>query len=76
MPHSWISWRHFPNWSSFVCDNSSLCQVTSQYIDLAQDPPIPTSWAISKGLTILLQRYLFILVCCCNIYNSQKLETV
>jgi hypothetical protein len=25
MPHSWISWRHFPNWSSFLCDNSSLC---------------------------------------------------
>jgi hypothetical protein len=27
IPHSWISWRHFPNWSSFLCDNSSLCQV-------------------------------------------------
>jgi hypothetical protein len=35
MPCSWISWRHFPNWSSFLCDNSSLCQSswhqTSQY---------------------------------------------
>jgi hypothetical protein len=30
MPHSWISWRHFPNWSSFLCDNSSLCQVDTQ----------------------------------------------
>ena len=27
MPHSWISQRHFPNWSSFLCDNSSFCQV-------------------------------------------------
>jgi hypothetical protein len=30
MPHSWISWRHFLNWSSFLCDNSSLCQVDPQ----------------------------------------------
>jgi hypothetical protein len=30
VPHSWISWRHFPNWSSFLCDNSSLCQVDTQ----------------------------------------------
>ena len=30
MPYSWISWRHFPNWSSFLCDNSSLCQVDTQ----------------------------------------------
>jgi hypothetical protein len=30
MTHSWISWRHFPNWSSFLCDSSSLCQVDIQ----------------------------------------------
>jgi hypothetical protein len=30
MPHSWITWRHFPNWSSFLCDNSSLCQVDTK----------------------------------------------
>jgi hypothetical protein len=30
MPYSWISWRHFPNWSSFFCDNSSLCQVDTK----------------------------------------------
>jgi hypothetical protein len=30
MPYSWISWRHFPNWSSFLCDNSSLCQVDTK----------------------------------------------
>jgi hypothetical protein len=26
MPYSWISWRHFTNLSSFLLDNSSLCQ--------------------------------------------------
>jgi hypothetical protein len=34
MPSSWISWRHFLNWSSFLCDNSScvkLTHKTSQY---------------------------------------------
>jgi hypothetical protein len=34
MPYSWISWRHFPNWSSFLCDNTScvkLTHKTSQY---------------------------------------------
>ena len=30
MSYSWISWRHFPNWSSFLCDNSSLCQVDTK----------------------------------------------
>jgi hypothetical protein len=30
MPHSWISWRYFPSWSSFLGDNSSLCQVDTQ----------------------------------------------
>jgi hypothetical protein len=30
MPYSWISWRHFPNWCSFFCDNSSLCQVDTK----------------------------------------------
>jgi hypothetical protein len=30
MPYSWISWRHFPNWSSFLCNNSSLCQVDTK----------------------------------------------
>jgi hypothetical protein len=30
MPYSWISWRHFLNWSSFLCDNSSLCQVDTK----------------------------------------------
>jgi hypothetical protein len=32
MPYNWISWRHFPNasTSSFLCDNSSLCQVDTK----------------------------------------------
>jgi hypothetical protein len=30
MPYSWNSWRHFPNWSSFLCDNSSLRQVDTK----------------------------------------------
>jgi hypothetical protein len=30
MPYSWISWRHLPKWSSFLCGNSSLCQVDTQ----------------------------------------------
>jgi hypothetical protein len=28
MPYSWILWRHFPNWSSFLCDNSSCVKLT------------------------------------------------
>jgi hypothetical protein len=30
MPDSWILCRHFPNWSPFLCDNSSLCQVDTK----------------------------------------------
>ena len=44
MPYSWISWRHFPNWSSFPCDNSSLCQVDTQ------NHPVQCSTNISKKL--------------------------
>jgi hypothetical protein len=28
MPCSWISWRHFLNWSSFLCGNSSYVKLT------------------------------------------------
>jgi hypothetical protein len=31
MPYSWISWRHFLKGGSFLCDNSSLCKVDTQY---------------------------------------------
>lgn len=27
MPHSWISWKYFLKWGSFLSDNSNLCQV-------------------------------------------------
>jgi hypothetical protein len=30
MPYSWISWRHFIKGSSFLCNNSSWCQVVTQ----------------------------------------------
>ena len=30
MPYSWISWRHFLRGGSFLCDNSSLCQVDTE----------------------------------------------
>jgi len=30
MTYRWVSWRHFLNWGSFFCDNSSLCQVDTQ----------------------------------------------
>jgi hypothetical protein len=30
MPHSWLSWRHFLNWSSFLCDNSSCVKLTQK----------------------------------------------
>jgi hypothetical protein len=37
MPYSWISWRHFLNWSSFLCDNSSLCQVDTKLASTLTD---------------------------------------
>ena len=30
MPCSWLSWRHFFNWGSFLADDSSFCQVDTQ----------------------------------------------
>jgi hypothetical protein len=32
MPYSWILWRHFPNWNSFLCDKSRLCQVNTKLV--------------------------------------------
>jgi hypothetical protein len=37
MPYSWISWRHFLNWSSFLCDNSSCVKLT-------QNQPVHQVW--------------------------------
>jgi hypothetical protein len=37
MPHSWISWRHFLNWSSFLCGNSSCVKLTqTQPVQIVQ----------------------------------------
>lgn len=30
MPYSWISWRHFLNWGSFLSDDSSLCEIDTK----------------------------------------------
>jgi hypothetical protein len=46
MPHSWISWRHFPNWSSFLCDKSSLCQVDTK---LASTPGVSNHKTTPRG---------------------------
>ena len=40
MPHNCISWRHFPNWNSFLCDNSSLCQIDIKLVNIL----ICTGW--------------------------------
>jgi hypothetical protein len=28
MPYTWISWRHFLNWSSFFCEKSGFVKLT------------------------------------------------
>jgi hypothetical protein len=53
MPYSWISWRHFPNWSSFLCDNYSLCQVDTK---LASTPTNITFW--TNILSVILNCFL------------------
>jgi hypothetical protein len=49
MPYSWISWWHFLKGGSFLCDNSSLCQVDTKPAStgvLVYNPAI--LWQISK----------------------------
>jgi hypothetical protein len=41
MPYRWISWRHFLTWISFLCDNSSLCQVDTQNQPVHLSPSSP-----------------------------------
>jgi hypothetical protein len=50
MPYSWISWRHFLNWSSLLCDNSILCQVDTK----------PTSTRTNKLWLDYLSEYSFL----------------
>jgi hypothetical protein len=44
MPYRWISWRHFLKGGSFLCDNSSLCQVDTQN----QPVHLPTVSSLKK----------------------------
>jgi hypothetical protein len=56
MPCSWISWRHFPNWSSFLCDNSSLCQVDTKLASTAHFFFSGSPWILDsnkEGLHVL-----------------------
>jgi hypothetical protein len=56
MPYSWISWRHFPNWSSFLCDSSSLCQVDAKLASTVHN---------NNFLLLLLLLLLLLCVCVC-----------
>jgi hypothetical protein len=38
MPYSWISWRYFLNWSSFLCDNSSCVKLTHKTTQYTMSP--------------------------------------
>ena len=53
MPYSWISWRHFPYWNSFLSENYSLCQVDTK---LAITKWVPWIWGID------VQNWDFVLV--------------
>jgi hypothetical protein len=55
MPYSWISWRHFLNWSSFLCDNYSLCQVHTK---LASITDTLSTWHPKTSLVILNHYFL------------------
>jgi hypothetical protein len=48
MPYSWISWRHFLKGGSFLCDNSSLCQVDTKP---ASTKPKKASRSWAQGLS-------------------------
>jgi hypothetical protein len=34
--YSWITWRHFLKRGSFLCDNSTLCQVDTQKLPIIE----------------------------------------
>jgi hypothetical protein len=48
MPYSWISWKHFLKGGSFLCDNSSLCQ-----IDNTKPPCTAGELQFSSVVTVL-----------------------
>jgi hypothetical protein len=39
MPYSWISWRHFPNWSSFSV-------ITPARVKFTQNQPVHLDWPV------------------------------
>jgi hypothetical protein len=62
--HSWISWRYFLNWVSFLSDDCSLCQVDTQ------NQPVPTISVVTpnhKMISLLLYDCNFATVTNCNI---------
>jgi hypothetical protein len=54
MPHSWILWRHFPNWNSFLCDNSSCVKLSQNYPVQSPHPVLPLvlELELSQGLWV------------------------
>jgi hypothetical protein len=59
MPFSWISSRHFLNWSSFLSDDSSPCQVDTQNQPVTTDPL--SSWhtdtsLLSRNLSLFIPK--------------------
>ena len=75
MPYSCISWGHLPNWSSFLCDNSSLCQVDTQNQSVhlpygAQHQEQVGLWFNQeKGENLLREAVLRLLCMCCWIWT-------
>jgi hypothetical protein len=51
MPHSWISWRHFLTWSSFLCDNSSCVKLTHKTSQCAITKSL-SYWSLIKYINI------------------------
>jgi hypothetical protein len=68
MPYSWISWRHFPNWRSFLCDNSSLCQVDTKLAGTDglvpfRMCPCKSMWEPNSGLSSSSSVFIFYFYC-------------
>jgi hypothetical protein len=62
MPYSWISWRHFLNWSSFLCDNSSLCQVDTQNraVQVALEFGSSSAWLLDPAAFVPVERWVIV----------------
>jgi hypothetical protein len=62
MPYSWISRRHFLNWSSFLCDNSSCVKLT-------QNQPVHWGFFLVVVLIISLSTEQYFYIICSKIFN-------